>query len=446
MRGLLFWLIGTMLALPAIAQQSPPADEVVMPADLAAAPEPASEAPPDKSSGGSVLPGARFSLTHEFAARLKGAHEVSNNRTPFRVEYEKHFLDDYYLHFDVIETALWGNDHRARARGTGLFTESTVRDAYVQFSKANTSVKLGRQILIWGESDAGAITDVISPRDLSELFFISLEKSRISQFMLTVDQFSRFGDWGLFYIPRPKFNRLPEQGDVYFVDPFNGGAETRTRDRTMPEYGLRWKKTFGRSDFSVMAARLVDNDYALHQDGLTSGGKLLITREPQRFNMVGATFNLARDRFLISGEIAKKSPKAFIDPASLQVVNKDAVDTSLRVEYLLGNAGNHAVSLEAVNDHVLHWSNDIFPTAKNTNTLVLGWRNSFLNDTLSANWLTVYNGTHTSFMHSLFLTYKLNDRIALSLDAFNLNVKDRNNPLTPYRGQNNAVFRVTTRF
>jgi hypothetical protein len=441
LRNVLILLIGAALSAPLMAAQDPPELEL----------EPSPQLQPDKASasgaGSALVPGARFSLTHELAARIKGSHDVTNNRTPFRVEYEKHFLDNFYLHFDVIETVFWSNDHRAKALGAGKTAESTVRDAFVQFSKANTSIKVGRQILIWGESDAGAITDVISPRDLSELYFISLEKSRISQAMVTVDQFSQWGDWGFFYIPEAKFNRLPQDGDIYSFDPFNGGAEMRTVDpRHLREYGLRWKKTFGRSDFSVMAARLFDNDRALHQDGFTSDGRLLIKKEPQRFDMVGTTFNLAGEGFLISGEIAKKSPRAFLNPDSLQVVRKDTVDTSLRAEYSLGNGGNHAASLEAVNNHVLDWSRDILPVTRNTNSLVLGWRNSFLNDTLSALWLTVYNVTYTSFTHSLFLKYRLNDHVTLGLDAFYLNVRDSNNALYPFRGQNNAVFRITYQF
>ena len=390
--------------------------------------------------------GARFSLKQELANRIKKPYPLANNRTFFRVEYEKHFLDNFYLHFDVMETAYWGKDHRAKARSVDVFTESTTRDAYLQFSRANTSVKMGKQILIWGESDAGAVTDVISPRNLSELFFIPLEQSRIGQFMLTVDQFSPLGDWSFFHVPDAQFNQYPEKGTAYFIDPFEGVAEARTADKKLREYGLRWKKTFGRSDISVMAARLIDNDYVIRSDAPASDARPLIRRDAQRFNMLGATFSHVTGSLLFSAEVAKKLPKAFLVPASRRIVQKDVVDTSLRVEYSLGNAGNHSVSLEAVNKRVLDWDKRILPTPKNSNSLVLGWRNSFLNENLTVDWLTVYNPNQTSFQHSLFLGYKLDGRVSLSLDAFYLSVKDRNNDLYAYRGQNNAVFRILYQF
>jgi hypothetical protein len=77
---------------------------------------------------------------------------------------------------------------------------------------------------------------------------------------------------------------------------------------------------------------------------------------------------------------------------------------------------------------------------------VLGWRNNFMNDNLTANWLTVYNQTHPSYQHSLFLSYKVNGRISVSLDTFFLKVKDRDNELSPYRNQNAAVFRFLYQF
>jgi hypothetical protein len=390
------------------------------------------------------LPGGRLTFKHELAARIRDTDGLVNNRTSFRIEYEKYFWDKFYLHLDLIETAFWGRDHRARGRG-GSFTESTLRDAYLQFSSGNTSVKLGNQILIWGESDAGAITDVIAPRNLSELFFISLEESRISQFMLTVDQFTRIGDFSAFYIPDAQYNEYPEPGTAYFLDGFGAAARIERRDFDRAEYGLRWKKTFGGSDVGLMAARLVDNDYVYRLRGVDPDGRLHLLRDDQRFDMIGATFNHVAGPLLLSGEIARKSPRAFLTP-QLQTLEKDEVDTSLRVEYSLGNGGNHSVSLEAVNKRILDWDRRLAPTPRDNNSLVLGWSNAFLNETLTANWLTVYNQTYTSYQHSLFLTYKLNGRVSLSLDTFYLSVRDRRNELYPYRGQNNAVFRFLYQF
>lgn len=389
--------------------------------------------------------GTRVTLKHELSARLHDPQALSNNRSSVRVEVEQHFLDNFYVHADVIGTAFWRRDHRARAGDRdGVFTESTIRDAYLQFSLGSTSIKAGRQMLIWGESDAGAITDVISPRNFTELFFISLEEARLSQFMVTLDQYSPVGDFSLFYTPSARFNRYPEPGTAYYLDPFGGAAQTRTDKHKLREYGVRWKKTFGNTDLALMAARLVDNDYAVRQEGVLADGRALLVNQAQRFGMLGMTVSHAIDGFLLSSEVARKSPRALLDPATLQPVLKDGIDTSLKVEYSLG--GNHAVSVEAVNRHVHNWTAALAPAPRNANSLVLSWSNTFFNDNLSANWLTVYNQTHTGYQHSLFMSYKVNNRFTLNLDAFYLGVKNRDNELYPYRGQNSAVLRALYQF
>lgn len=394
----------------------------------------------------SLIEPARFTVKHELGNQINEPYDVSNNRTSFRIEYEKHFLENFYLQFDSKLTAFWGKDHRAEASGDSVFYESTSRDAYVQYSKAHTSIKVGRQILIWGESDAGAITDVISPRNLSELFFISLEESRISQFMINVDQFTSMGDWGFFYVPDAQYNEYPEPGTAYYIDAFGGFAQTQgKRDEDLDEYGVRWKKTFGRSDVSVMAARLIDNDFSYRNDGVTDDGRLLLTKVRPRFDMVGFTFNYATGDFLYSGEMARKSPRQFND-ASFGLLEKNVIDTSLRVEYSLGKGGTHSISLEAVNSHIQGWSEDVQGTPRNTNSLVLGWNNTFFNENLTANLLSVYTQPYTSLQHSLFLTYKWNDRISVNLDAFYLSVDNPKNSLYPYRKENNVVFKVLYQF
>lgn len=385
----------------------------------------------------------RFTLEQELSTGISTPAAVANDRTLFRLEYQKYFLQHFYLNLDTTATKFWGDDHRFR---TGSSAELLLRNAFLQFSAGNTSVKLGRQLVIWGESDAGVITDVISPRDLRELFFISLEASRLSQFMLLVEQFTRFGDWSVFYVPSASFNKYPVSGDLYYINPFPGFTQRLTVGGNLQEYGLRWKKTFGNSDISVMAANLLDSNYAYREQGTAADGTSLIDGFAKRFNMVGLTFNRAMANVLFSAEIAEKSSLPYFSGTTLQNIDKNDVETSLKVQYLLGNGGDHSIGLEVVNRHVMGWTSAIAPTARDSNTLVFSWGNSFLNQNLNATWLTVFDATHTSIESSLFLDYKLTNQVGLSLDAFYLRARDRNSPLNPYDGVSRVVARVLYQF
>lgn len=458
MRGIALCALGLGACSPAAWAQSAAdteAAESTMAIDMAdalggepAQPGDGSDALQQPASGSGIaalLQPASFTLKHEIASRINRPHDTVNNRTSFRIEYEKFFLDDFYLRFDTKLTAFWGSDHRAQAEGDSVFFENSSRDAYVQYSKGDTSFKLGRQILIWGESDGGAITDVISPRNFSELFFISLEEARIGQFMATADHFSPAGNWSFFYVPDAQFNEYPEPGTAYYLDPFQGAAVVRGRDTDQGEYGLRWKRTFGRSDVSVMAAHLVDNDLSLRAAGVAADGRPLILRERQRFDMLGSTFNYASGNWLFSGELAAKSPKA-LGTAEFHLLDRSLIDASLRGEYALGKGGTHSVSLELTNSHVLDWTPLIAGTPRNTASLVLGWNNTFFNENLTASLLSVYSKPYTSLQHSLFLAYKWNDRVSFNLDLFYLDVDDRRSSLFGYKRDNNAVFRILYQF
>ncbi|MBU2510349.1 hypothetical protein KJ966_03390 [bacterium] len=393
----------------------------------------------------SLLEPIRFTLRHEVSYKTEDPDGINNNRTSFRLEYSKFFLNNFFLQFDSKLSAFWSNDHRAEAENEEALFETSSKEAFLQASFSDTSIKAGVQILIWGESDGGAITDVISPRDYSELFFISLEESRIGQPIVIIDQFSTIGDWSFFFIPDPGFNEYPEKGTAYYYDPFAGLAvyQDVTSDEELFEYGLRWKKTFGKSDVGIMAASLIDNDYAYRLDGYTNSGKLLFTKIKQRYTMAGITFNYATGNFLLKGEIGKKLPKAFNNGA-YQIIEKDVVDTALGLEYSPG--GDYTLSLEAVNNHVIDWNDDIQTVPEDSNSLVVVWSKSFFNEDLSVNWMTSYSEPYTSYMHSLRTSYNWNDNITLFFDAFYPDIKKEESNMWVYRDQKQLVFKLQFQF
>jgi hypothetical protein len=143
-----------------------------------------------------VLEPMRITLKQEYSYKLGAPEGQINNRSSVRLEYDKFFLNDYYARLDTKLTGYWGSDHRNAAEAYNIST----KEAFLQGSFGNTSIKLGIQTPIWGESEGGAITDVIAPRNFSELFTINLEESRLGQPMLIVDYFTDVGDWSFFLI------------------------------------------------------------------------------------------------------------------------------------------------------------------------------------------------------------------------------------------------------
>lgn len=387
----------------------------------------------------------RLTLRHETSYKVEKPYSVVNNRTSVRFEYSKLLLRSLFLQLDMLLTTYWKQDHRAEAENKKVYLSSGIRQAFLQGSLGRTSLKAGYQILIWGESDGGAITDEISPRNNSELLFINLEESRISQLMLTVDQFTSFGDWGFFFIPDPEFNQKPTKGTAYYYDPLGVEYKDEPKGKGIQdaakyfEYGLRWKKTFGQSDISMMAANLIDNNYSYQMD-INSG---FINKRKMCYYLTGLTFNMPVWKFLFRGEIAYKMGKAY-NNILFDIIKKDAIDASLVLDY--SNNRNFSLSLESVNNYIIDKKKEIAGIPQYEHTLILVVSDRYFHEKLSVNWMISYNEPYMSLFNALMVTYQWNDHLLFEIDGYYPFVDDKNSNLWQFRAHKQVAGKIQIQF
>jgi len=390
----------------------------------------------DKSGGGfwRVLRPTRVTLAAEASYKLAAPQYWVKDRASVRVEYAKHFLDQSFLQFDAKQTVFLDQDHRHDPEGT----DTSVSQAYVQSSLYKTSVSLGVQTVAWGESILAPITDEVSPRDNRELFNFNLEELRVGQPMVSVDQYSDFGRFSAFYTPQPKFNKSPQKGSAYYFVPPNVTIE-RSADaqRTSPEYGLNWRKSFGRADVSVMAAHLIDNDYALRADGPDR-----FVQEKTKYSLAGMTYSYTTGQFLFKSELGWKSPKAFND-AQMQIVRRNELDAYLGMEYR--HSSTLSLNFEGVNQHISGWDSTI-QTPRNRQTYLLTVTKLLMHDDLSIQWLQFLNRPDTSTLTMLMTSYKWNDNVTLSLNAICPSTRNPRSGLYLVRDQKQLAFKIQYQF
>ena len=378
----------------------------------------------------------RVSLKHEVSYKFASPERVVNNRSSVRLEYSKALTSNLYLRLDTKLNLHWTNDHRAKAKDESPFRELVTREAYLQSSFGNTSFRLGYQILPWGVSEGGAITDEVSPRNNAEFFFISLEESRVGQPMLAMDHFGDSGQWSAFFVPQPGYNKYPDRGSEYDIPgAFDKNApDDDWGDAGAYEFGARWKRTFGKSDISLMAARLIDNDYLVRQ---------------QRFRMYGLTANIAIDNLLLRAEVALKQPRAFFarsaDNSGLTVVESDQFDSSFGFDY---SPGGRALiySAEVVWSRLLDWNANIVGREQDEYSLVGAVTNRFFNDDLTLSWLTIYSRPYTSVRHRFLSSYLIDDNSTVYFEFFYPDERDERSGSWPYRDQKQFVLRYQYQF
>jgi hypothetical protein len=412
---------------------TPATDE---PSSATEGPDTATAAVDDQGALASWLQGFRISLTHETSYKFAAPKRIVNNRSAARLEYSKALSSNLYFRLDTKYNLYWGNDHRAQAKDENPFRELVTREAYLQSSFGATSFRLGYQILPWGVSEGGAITDEVSPRNNAEFFFISLEESRVAQPMLTADHFGSSGQWTAFFVPHPGYNKYPDLGSEYDI-PGAFGKKAPDDDwgnAGTYEFGARWKRTFGKSDISLMAARLIDNDYLVRQ---------------QRFQMFGLTANIAIDNLLLRAEAALKQPRAFFalpaGSSDLKVVESDQFDSSLGFDYSPGGR-SLTYSAEFVWSHLLDWRDDIVGRERNEYSVIGAVTNRFFNDDLTLSWLTIYSRPYTSFRHKLLSSYHLDDNSTVYLEFFYPDERDERSGSWPYRSEKQFTLRYQYQF
>ena len=378
----------------------------------------------------------RISLKHETSYKFASPKRVVNNRSSVRLEYSKPLTSNLFLRLDTKLNLHWGNDHRAKAKDENPFRELVTREAYLQSSFGNTSFRLGYQILPWGVSEGGAITDEVSPRNSAEFFFISLEESRVGQPMLAMDHFGDSGQWTAFFVPRPGYNKYPDRGSEYDIPgAFDRNAPDDDWDNAGTyEFGARWKRSFGKSDISLMAARLIDNDYLVRQ---------------QRFQMYGLTANFAIDNLLLRAEVALKQPRAFFalptGSSDLSIVESDQFDSSFGFDYSPGGRAL-SYSAEVTWSRLLDWQDSIVGRERNEYALVGSVSNRFFNDDLTLSWLTIYTRPYTSFQHKFLSSYLIDDNSTVYFELFYPDERDERSGTWPYRDQKQFVIRYQYQF
>lgn len=374
----------------------------------------------------------RISLAHELGVTKQSPAGLIKNRSSLRFEYSRTFDERLFVQFDGKATAFFGSDHRRRVESNDV----TVSQAYLQTSFGQTSVRAGIMTLPWGESILAPITDEISPRDNRELFNFNLDELRIGQQIVALDHYLPGSQLGAFVVLNPRFNKSPADGSAYFFDPFVYRQDREGADGV--EYGLSWKRSYSSADFTLMAANLIDNEYArlLHPDGTVS---LLA----ERIALTGASFTRAFSNLVLRGEVAVKNGKPF-NTTDMQIERKRTVEAYVGIDY------RHSPSLtfatEWINQHIAGWDQEILGVARNRQTVMLSAEKLLKNDDISVTLQHFHSRPYPSNLTMLLTSWRVNDRWTLNLNLAVPSARNANAMLWNVRDQKQALFKVQYQF
>lgn len=394
---------------------------------------------------------SRMTLDYGYAYQLGNPKKVVVNRSSLRLELSHLFADRYFAMFDGKLTVYGPNDHIAEAEDKHILLESKLREAYLEANFNKLTIKAGKQILIWGESDTAVVTDLVSPRDLSELSYKNLEDSRIGQYMLVSNLYGKFGMLNAFINPFPEKDELPIPGSAYFItEPMPDAAQwTETRlgvDDT--EYGLRWKQTFGKSDIAFMVADLVDNNPVSVFKGNTDSGKIILAKNYNRFKMAGFAGNLSRGSVIWKVEMAYTFDRSYPCANSFNTwdaTQRDTIDTAIGLEFSppsrLWN-----ITVESAIKYIPHWDETLLKHKRSESAVTSIISRSLLNDTLDIEYTFLMQLRSADKFQKIRTEYELSDNLTGILEYGWFSSHNEDGPYWVYRHKQRILASIKLHF
>ncbi|MEJ2416112.1 MAG: hypothetical protein P8Y45_04115 [Exilibacterium sp.] len=281
-----------------------------------------------------------------------------------------------------------------------------LKEAYLQTNLGSLSITAGKQIIAWGKSDTAIVTDIISPRDLSDPVSIELEDIRLGQKMLVFDYFYDRSQLSLIVNPDARVNRL-----FLPVRLALAGIDEQRPDSSFsnPEVGLRWSTSFQSWDLALMAADVFEDNPIVEVGG--DGSPRIVY---PRYQMLGGGFNYGNGLFVWKGELAFKYNRRF-NRADFAPRQHSVWDAALGFDF--DPNGAYLLTLELANQYIDDWDSGIQNFDRNSTSLSASLSKNFLNETVTLGFISNYGFQDQLHYNRLEYTQRLNDLVAVGFHA-----------------------------
>ncbi|MCD4828968.1 MAG: hypothetical protein K8R90_06015 [Candidatus Cloacimonetes bacterium] len=290
----------------------------------------------------------------------------------------------------------------------------SLRQAWFDIYFDNVDIRLGRQQIIWGKADGAFITDVISPRDLSEFILPDFEEIRIAVTAAKLNWYLGNSTLEAVWIPAFQATILPDSSSIWapslpdFPMPatFDYSKATVNDKPANSEAALKFSYMGSSMDFEIMAAYLWDDNPTMHLYP-QADNTLKAVPQHHRLPLAGTSLGKPVGGAVVRSESAYYFGKKFAseDLAANGICERDFV------HYLVGYDHNWFeinVSFQFIQEYILDYDESI-RNDEFTSTATFLASKTFLRETLEL---------------SLFSYYGVNEQDALLRPKFSYDIAD----------------------
>ena len=351
---------------------------------------------------------------------LQGDHEFSIIQNTFNLNVEQ----------NKDKAAFKVNPYIYQYANQGL--ELGLREAYLDIYFNSVDLRVGKQQIIWGKADGVFITDIVSPKDLSEFLLRDFDEIRMGITSLKADYYIGDNTFEMVWIPTFTPTKFAPEGSIWRpAMPSFPVQPVIDRSREEVKATFENSEAFAKFsalteyvDFEVMAGYAWDDDPTMHvvkhmdlsnpqQPRLTG---ITVYPEHHRLTIGGGSFSATLGPFVLRGEGAYYQGKYFnpADPTAKEsVVKKDYLHYLLGLDYTLMD---WHLSGQFIQQAILDY-NDLIKNDQYSNMATFLATKDYLNETLNLSFFMYYDFNNQASLIRPKVTYDIADGFEVLLGA-----------------------------
>ncbi len=282
-----------------------------------------------------------------------------------------------------------------------------VKELYLDILLDSMDFRIGKQQIIWGKADGVFITDVVSPKNLSNFILPDFDEIRMGVTGVKSDIY--LGPIVFELVWLPTFTPAVMPSGIWAVPMTLPNGTPITPTITTPSETLENSEYFGKLsymgsaiDVELMGAYMWDDLPAVYSpNGSTFLG------DYHRVAMAGGSFSTDIAGLVFKGEGAYYKGKNFTVQASpVSIVEKDFVNYMVGLDYSIGG---YTLGTQFIQEIVLDYDDRIMLNDELKNTMTFVVAKSFLNDTLMVEFFSYVGLSNEDALLRPKVTYDIAD-------------------------------------
>ncbi len=305
-----------------------------------------------------------------------------------------------------------------------------LRELYMDLYFNSIDLRIGKQQIIWGKADGVFITDIVSPKDLTEFLLPDFEEIRMGITSVKADYYIGNNTLELVWIPAFQGTVMPDSNSIWFPKMDLAGniiydfSDMKVNESFKnSEFFTKFSALTSAIDFELMFAYAYDDDPTIHihpilnsQTHKLSG--VLLKPKYNRLHVYGGSFSTTLGPMVLRGEGALYTGKYFnlseLSPSTDNIIKKDYLHYLLGIDYT--TFYNIKLSAQFIQQYILDYE-DIIKNDEFENMGTFLATKDFLNETLFTELFIYYGFNNNDALIRPKVTYDFADGFEILIGA-----------------------------